>query len=159
IRPGVIFSADFVRNVQTHYFLTIDENHTGDVRYFDKAAALHAISATNVFFNCGSGTGFNSIQCAIDAGAQMTDYAGNGLTSANEFGGACSLVAGFTCAFPGINPNVLPLPFSKPVGRSVYNGLQAKLTQNLRYPLRGVRALHLQLSYALSRFENSGGSF
>jgi hypothetical protein len=30
IRPGIIFSADYVRNVQTHYFLGIDENHTGD---------------------------------------------------------------------------------------------------------------------------------
>jgi len=90
IRSGVIFSADFVRNVQTHYFLTIDENHTGDVRYFDKAAALQAMSATNEFFNCGSGTGFNSIQCAIAAGAQMTDYAGNGLTSSSDFGGAGS---------------------------------------------------------------------
>jgi hypothetical protein len=158
IRPSVIFSADFVRNVQTHYFLTIDENHTGDVRYFDKAAALRAISATNEFFNCGGGSGFNSIPCAISAGAQMTDYAGNGLTSSNDFGGACSMVAGFACAFPGINPNVPPLPLSKPVGRSVYNGLQAKLTQNMQDPLRGVRALHFQLSYALSRFENSGGT-
>jgi hypothetical protein len=35
----MILSADFVRNVQTHYFLGIDENHTGDVRYFNKAVA------------------------------------------------------------------------------------------------------------------------
>ena len=46
IRPGMTLSADFVRNVQTHYFLGIDENHTGDVRYFNKAIALQAIHAT-----------------------------------------------------------------------------------------------------------------
>ena len=46
IRPGMILSADFVRNVQTHYFLGIDENHTGDIHYFNKAAALQAIAAT-----------------------------------------------------------------------------------------------------------------
>src|SRR6202158_3220477 len=46
IRPGLIFSADFVRNVQTHYFLAIDENHTGDVRYFSKSAAQQAIATT-----------------------------------------------------------------------------------------------------------------
>ena len=46
IRPGMIFSADFVRNVQTHYFLGIDENHTGDIHYFNKAAAQQAIAAT-----------------------------------------------------------------------------------------------------------------
>ena len=67
LRPGLIFSADFVRNVQTHYFLGIDENHTGDVRYFNKGAALRAISATDQSFGCGTGTDFNSIQCAISA--------------------------------------------------------------------------------------------
>jgi hypothetical protein len=51
IRPGMIFSADFVRNVQTHYFLGIDENHTGDIRHFNRAAAQAAITATLV--QCG----------------------------------------------------------------------------------------------------------
>lgn len=165
IRPGVVFSADFVRNVQTHYFLGIDENHTGDVRYFNKAAALQAISTTNQLLNCGGSTDFSSVQCAISAGAQMTDYANNGLTSSGDFNKVCSFpsrtVPGntYTCAFPGINPNAPPLVLFKPIGRSVYNGLQTKLTQNLERPFRGVRALNFQVSYALSRFENSGGSF
>jgi hypothetical protein len=47
----------------------------------------------------------------------------------------------------------------KPIGRSVYNGLQTNLTQNVEHPFRGVQVLNLQVSYALSRFENSGGSF
>jgi len=165
IRPGVVFSADFVRNVQTHYFLGIDENHTGDVRYFNKAAALQAISATNQFFSCGTGTDLASIQCAIAAGAQIADYANNGLTSAVDFGAVCSFpsptVPGsdYPCAFTGINAKAPPLNFLKPIGRSVYDGLQTKLTQNVELPFRGVRVLNLQVSYALSRFENSGGSF
>lgn len=40
----------------------------------------------------------------------------------------------------------------------MYNGLQTKLTQNVEHPFRGVRALNFQVSYALSRFENSGGT-
>jgi hypothetical protein len=164
IRPGVIFSADFVRNVGTHYLLAIDENHTGDVRYFNKAAALQAISATNQSFGCGTGTGLNSIRCAIVSGAQMSDYANNGLTSSGDFNAVCSFpsatVPGSTygCAFPGINPSAPPLPFFEPIGRSVYNGLQTKLTENVKHPFRGVRALNFQISYALSRFENSGGT-
>jgi hypothetical protein len=162
IRPGIIFSADFMRNVQTHYFLSIDENHTGDVRYFNKTAALQAISATNQFFNCGTGTDFNSIQCAITAGAQMSDYANDGLTSSVDFNAVCSFPSPsapsrYGCAFPGINPNAPPLSFLKPIGRSVYNGLQTKLAANMRRPLGGVRALNFQISYALSRFENTGG--
>lgn len=164
LRPGMVFSADYVRNVQTHYFLDVDENHTGDVHYFDKAAALQAISATNQSFNCGTGTDFNSIQCAIRAGAQIADYANHGLSSAADFGAVCTFpsptVPGITyhCAFTGINPKAPPLNFLKPIGRSVYNGLQTKLTQSVNHPFRGVHALNFQVSYALSRFENSGGS-
>lgn len=164
IHPGMIFSADFVRNVQTHYFLDVDENHTGDIRYFDKAAALQAISATNESFNCGTGTEFNSIQCAIGEGAQIADYANHGLSSAVDFGAVCAFpsptVPGSTyhCAFTGMSPKAPPLNFLKPIGRSVYNGLQAKLAQNVEHPFRGVHELNFQVSYALSRFENSGGT-
>jgi len=164
IHRGMIFSADFIRNVQTHYFLAIDENHTGDVHYFNKAAAQEAIAATNQSFGCGTGTDSNSIQCAIGAGAQIANYANNGLTTSADFGAVCSfssaisLGRSYGCAFPGINPNGPPLVFAKPIGRSVYDGLQAKLTGSVPHPLAGVRALNLQVSYALSRFENSGGN-
>jgi len=162
LRPGMALSADYLRNVGTHYLLGIDENHTGDIRYLNKAAALQAISATNQSFHCGTGTDFNSIQCAISAGAQMTDYANNGLTSSADFGAVCSFPSvnspgNYGCAFPGINPNAPPLPFLKSIGRSVYNGLQVKLTQSVEYRNRAVRALSFQIAYALSRFENAGG--
>jgi hypothetical protein len=158
LHRGLIFSADFVRNVQTHFFLGVDENHTGDVRYFNKTAAVQAISATNLSFGCGSGADPSSIQCAITAGAQMTDYASHGLTSSADFDQPCAVLFGYSCAFAGVNPNAPPLPFLEPIGRSVYNGLQTKLTGNLKQPSRAVRVLNFQVSYALSRFENSGGS-
>jgi Carboxypeptidase regulatory-like domain len=158
LEPGVILSIDFVRNVQTHYLLGVDENHTGDIHYFDQTAALQAISTTNQAFGCGTGTGSPSIQCAITAGAQIADYANNGLTSASDLGGACRIVAGFSCAFPGINPNGPPLPFLGSIGRSVYNGLQVRLTGHWSHP-PVVRSATLQFSYALSRFENTGGTF
>ena len=159
LRPGMILSLDFVRNVQTHYILGIDENHTGDIRYFNKTAALQAISNTNHMFRCGTGTDFNSNQCAINAGAQMSDYASNGLTSSADFGASCMFLFGYPCAFPGVNPNAPPLPFLNSIGRSVYNGLQTKLTGNVPRPFVGVHNLNFQISYALARFENSGGTF
>src|SRR5271169_3215577 len=60
--------------------------------------------------------------------------------------------------FPGHQSQRAPLPFLKTIGRSVYNALQAKLAQSAQNPLRGVRDLNWQISYALSRFENTGGS-
>jgi hypothetical protein len=157
IRPGMILSVDFVRNVQTHYLLGIDENHAGDVRYFSKTGALDAIKATNAQFHCPWQVA--GIQCAINKGATMADYANNGLTSSADFDVACTSASGFgyPCAFGGINPDAPPLPFLEPIGRSVYDGLQAKLTHNVKEPFRGVRYLNFQVSYSLSRFENTGG--
>ena len=48
--------------------------------------------------------------------------------------------------------------FLQPIGRSVYNALQLKLTQNVANPFRSVKALNFQVAYSLSRFKNSGGA-
>jgi hypothetical protein len=154
IRSGMILSADFVRNVQTHYFLGVDENHTGDVHYFNKAAAQQAIAAT--LGACGVSTVDQAIAACPGlypggGGASMADFANNGLTSSADFDQPCA------CAFPGLNSKAPPLPFLLPIGRSVYSGLQTKLIANVQHPFRMVRALNFQTSYALSRFENTGG--
>jgi hypothetical protein len=156
IRRGVVLSADYLRNVQTHYLLGVDVNHTGDSRYFDKNAALSAIHATNQAFGCAGDVG--GIDCAIASGATMADFGSNGLTSSAEFGGLCSNanVLGAGCAFPGLNSNAPPLQFLMPIGRSVYNGLQVKLTDNVKTNWRVLRAINMQLAYSLSRFQNSG---
>ena len=170
LRPGMVLSVDFMRNVQTHFLVGIDENLTGDIHYFNKSAAIRAINAT--LTNCS----VTSIQAGItgpcpsgfytDANGNprpllISDFADNGLTSSSDFGAACSSASGpstHVCAFPGVKSNASPLPFLNTIGRSVYNGLQTKLRQNMPHPIRGVRALNLQISYALSRFENTGGA-
>jgi hypothetical protein len=159
IRSGMILTVDFVRNVATHYLLGIDENHTGDTHYFSKTGALDAINVTNAQFGCLPGV--PGIQCAINAGATMAAYAGNGLTSSGDFNVDCNnptVGFGHPCAFGGLNPNAPPLSFLNPIGRSVYNGLQAKLVENAKQPFRGVHALNFQVAYSLSRFENTGGN-
>ena len=169
IRQGMVLSADFVRNVQTHYLLGIDANHAGDIRYFNKSAAQKAINVT--LADCGVGSIQTGISAPCPSGYYtdangnprsllMADFAGNGLTSSADFDVSCtnpSVGFGYPCAFGGINPNAPPMPFLNSVGRSVYNGLQTKLTQNVKEPFRGVHYLNFQVSYSLSRFENTGG--
>ena len=46
IRPGCSFQRRLRAQRATHYLLGIDENHTGDIRYFNKSAAQQAIAAT-----------------------------------------------------------------------------------------------------------------
>ena len=171
IRRGMVFSADFIRNVQTHFLLGVDQNHAGDVRYFNLNGAQAAIATT--LANCPAATVSNSwgSNCLDDPAngttdngtwvprpATMADYAGNGLGSSSDMGGSsCLAVLGYNCAFGGINPLAPPLGFLAPVGRSTYDGLQFKLVENVKEPFRGAHALNFQASYALSRFDNSGG--
>jgi len=154
---GMVFTADYVRNVGLHYFLGTDVNQSGNIRYFDPAAAQNAISATNNLFGCGTGFDSASIDCAIGNGATMSDYAGNGLDSPGDLGvQQCNNALGFSCAFPGINPAAGNFPFLQPIGRSVYNGLQMKLKTQMEKPLPGIRSVNFQVAYALSRFISSG---
>ncbi len=177
LRKGMVLSADFVRNVQTHYLLGVDQNHAGDIRYFNKAGAQQAIA--NVIANCGLGGSVASTysgNCVLDPStgtndggtygtasnparpASMSDYAGLGLGSSLDQGGnSCLAALGYNCAFGGVNPLAPPLGFLSPVGRSVYNGLQMKLVENVNDPMRGVRAMNFQVSYSLSKFSNTGG--
>jgi len=151
---GMVLSADYVRNVQTHALLAIDVNHVGDVRFFNKANALAAILATNTALSCttGGGTSAADINCAIGKGATIADYAGNGLDSGTNvcFGSPCP-----GAAFPGINPNLGVNQMLFPAGRSVYNGLQTSLRANIKDPFRGVKGLNWIFSYALSRYVSS----
>ena len=173
LHPGMVLSVDFIRNVQTHFLLGVDENHTGDIRYFNAGGANAAVATT--IANClgapGTVAQTYSGNCpddpatgTTDSGnwtprpATIADYAGNGLGSTADFGGtSCLAAVGHPCAFGGINPIAPPLNFLSPVGRSVYNGLQMKWIDNVKAPFRGSKDMNFQVSYALSRFDNSGG--
>jgi len=149
IRSGMVFTADYLRNIETHTLLAIDTNRVGDARFFNLAAAQAAISATNTMLGCGAGFDQRSIQCAIAKGATISDYASNGLDS------GYSLCAGFACptaAFGGINPNLGANQMLFPIGRAVNNALQLSLKQNLQHPFRGVSNFDLQISYQLARY-------
>lgn len=171
IRHGMIVSADFIRNIQTHFLLGVDQNHAGDIRYFNKAGAISAISTT--LANCGAssvaasyttGCPTDPANGTTDGGswaprpATIADFAGNGLGSSADMGGSsCPAALGYNCAFPGLNPLAPPLGFLSPVGRSVYDGLQLKWIENVNHPFHGVPTVNFQVAYALSSFQNSGG--
>lgn len=157
LRPGMVLSADFVRNVGTHYLIGVDANHSGDVAYFSPQVATNIINATNASFGCG--TGLAGVTCAIAAGANMQSYAFNGLDSAADLGkGGCAATLGTPCAFGGVNPNLGAFTFYNSSGRSVYNAFDLKLVQNVRNPVRGIHYLNFQASYTFSRFVNAGST-
>ena len=172
LKRGTVLSVDYVRNVGTHFLLGVDTNQIGDSRNFDPTAAAGAIAATLSACGVASVQASYSAPCPsgnyLDANgnnrpALITDYAGNGLDSANSFCGGfpCFLFGLPNAAFGGINPNVGQNEMFFSNGRSVYNGLQMSLRSNVDNPIRGIKHLNYQISYSLSRFENdvpTGGS-
>jgi hypothetical protein len=164
IRPGMVFSADFVRNVGLHYLIGHDLNHSGDISGFDPAIAAADIATT--LGQCGAisvaaaaapggcpglhpAKGGNPVGAAV-----MGDFAGNGLDSAYDLGPfPCP-----NCAFQGVNRAVGPFYNYSSGGRSVYNGLDLKIVQNVNHPLRGIKYLNFQGAYTFSRYVNAGST-
>jgi hypothetical protein len=163
---GVVWNADYIRNVGTHTLLAIDTNHVGDVRFFNKNAAVAAISATTAAKGCAGGASSAAIDCAITNGAGIADFAGNGLDSgtnvcggnANAFiadsttGGPCG---GVIPAFGGINPNLGVNQMLFSAGRSTFNALETSLRANVHNPFSGIKAMNWVVSYSFSRYEGS----
>ncbi len=155
IHRGTVLAVDFLRNVSTHNFLLVDTNHVGDARFPAPLGVFqNAISATNSAFGCGTGFDQGSINCAIKAGAHIADYASHGLDSGYMLCGGlpCAPNGHPAAAFPGINSALGGNEMLFPIGRSVYNGLQMTLKQDIANPVRGIKHANVQVSYSLSRY-------
>jgi len=171
LRPGMVLSVDYLRNVNLRYLVGIDANHSGDVnpKFFNLAAAQQAIATTNSQFGCGMSFSAAAINCALNSpaidqftglpGASIASYANNGLDSAADLGvGSCQTALGISCALQGVTPGLGQAVFLYPGGRSVYNAMDVKLTDNVKNPFRGVKYLNFQFAYARSRFTNCGAA-
>ncbi len=154
--PGVVGSVDYVRNVTTGLLLGVDLNHTGDVKYFNKANAQTAIANTTASFGCAGGSSAAAINCAIANGATISSFAQNGLDSQGDLGGTGSCPPG-GCAFGGLNPAAPAMTFMVPSGISKYNAVEMKLTYQKHNVAKWLPGLNAQISYAYSSFKNSGG--
>jgi hypothetical protein len=171
LRPGMVLTADYLRNIGTQFLLSVDSNHTGDASILNIGAANAAVAAT--LAQCGAASintaaapggcaGLHPAMGGSPAGAAtIADFASNGLDSpADEGVGACNGPHGIgaACAFGGTNPNVGPTAFLFPAARSVYNAFDLKLVQNASHPLPGIKYVNFQFSYTYSRFVNTSSS-
>ncbi|HXG33946.1 MAG TPA: carboxypeptidase regulatory-like domain-containing protein [Bryobacteraceae bacterium] len=155
LAPGLVLSADYVRNVGVHFLLSYDVNHVGDARFLNRSAALNAMNTVHSALGCAGGAA--GVDCAIARGVTIADYARAGLDSSRAlFNGMPSLLFGLPpergAAFPGRDPALGQLVMLFPMGRSVYNALQLSFRGNLNRPAAGLHSANFQLSYTLSRF-------
>jgi hypothetical protein len=172
IRQGMVFSADFLRNVGLRYLISYDTNHVGDSRFLNRIAAVNAINTT--LSDCGlssinaviaanlTGTGCPGgpdPDTALMGPITISDFADRGLDSGKTYlsgypAAGNGLTPGTGAAFAGINPLVGENEMLFPSGRSTYTALQLKLVQTTANPFRGLQRASLQVSYAWSRFNS-----
>ncbi len=173
-RPGTVLTADYIRNIGEHSLLVVDANHSGSVRSFNRANAIAARDKAQAANGCSAGPGqagcVYAAQLSAATAAGLTGeaakaaalansqsaYSGAGLDSNNAVtGGAPCPICAFpgTDGYTGVNDGALgTLDLLQPVGRSLYNGLQVKLVQQIKNPVRGVKSSSFQLSYSLSKY-------
>lgn len=171
LRPGLIVTANYLRNVETHGLLGTDINHTGASRYFNAASALSAMNLT--IADCGAASlvqaisphgcpGIHPGSAGSGAGAAtLSDFTERGMGSPADTGGSCltaidpssGFPLGFPCAFGGIYGNFGVVDVFQSLNRSVYSGAEFKLIETTANPFPAIRTMNLQLSYTYSRFE------
>ena len=166
LRKGITLQADYIHNSTLKVAQTLDLNHVGAARTLNTTAATAAINKTiNSYAACTGQTGSTGITCALNNGATIATFAGNGLDSGNNFlTGNAPAVKGLTpatgAAFPGINPLLGDGTFIQPIGRSGYDALQIVFKEQIAHPVPGIERSNFQVSYNLSRIVSSaaGGS-
>lgn len=176
LRPGMVLTMDYLRNIETHTLIAVDTNHVGDARYFNLAAAQNAVAvAMTQFPNCPQGYSAPSINCAIANGATIStfaspQFAADGTPLSGGLDSGYSSLGGFpasstcggangTClnqsngaAFPGVNANLGANQMLFPIGYAKNSAVQASLKQHLEHPFRDIRNFDLQVSYQLERY-------
>jgi hypothetical protein len=153
IRPGIVLTTDYVRSVGVHALVGIDVNHLGDAQYLNVDNANTAINTTTSSYGCTTGTTSQMIDCAIAAGAQISNFAANGLDSELAY---ASGLPGAGAAFAGKNTNWGEVSVLYPTGRSVYSALDVELTGQMHHMARGMNDVNLTTSYTYSRYDATG---
>lgn len=160
LSKGIVLSVDYVHNSTIKLAQPVDMNHVGAARTLNTTAAANAIAKTTAAFKCSGGPSQAAINCAIQNGATIVDFAGKGLDSGNAlFSGFPASLNNATpatgAAFPGVNPAFGDMALILPVGRSGYDALQVVFRQQKAHPLPGVMSSNLQVAYSLSRIVSS----
>jgi Carboxypeptidase regulatory-like domain len=150
LRPGLVFNADFLRNVTTRNLLGIDVNHGGGVGTFNLVNAITDRDNAQVANNCPTGAG--QVGCMVSAlgtAGALAAYGNAGI------GGPAQVTGGAPCpfcAFPGFHPDLGVNVMNFPYGRSVFNAFDLSLKQQIVNFAPGIKHAYLQLAYSHSKY-------
>ncbi|MCL4523747.1 MAG: carboxypeptidase regulatory-like domain-containing protein, partial [Acidobacteria bacterium] len=146
VKPGLVLSADYVRNRGVHFNLIRDRNRLGAADTLHVPTATAAMNATAAAFGCATGTLATDVDCVITAGGTISDYANNGLGGGSGVDGN---------AFSGMNRNFRDMGIIEPAGLSLYHGLNIKLSGRVG-SWSWFKNVSTNITYSISRFESTG---
>lgn len=148
LKPGLVLSADYVMIRGVHLNTVIDRNRIGAADTLNIPAGQAAMAATFSDFECGNATVSANVDCVIEGGGTILDFANNGL-GAGTVSGTTN-----TSAFGGVNRNFTQVNVIEPLGLSRYQGLQVRLTGKVGDwgPFKNTIT---NVTYALSRFKST----
>ncbi len=165
--PGVVLSANFVRNRSFHLLMIQNANFVGAARYLNKAVAIQAINDAAAGLGVTQGATpadtMHNFAVAIQNG-QINPNTGNPMTqndvvqelastpSGYSLGSSAEFVVGSpSAAFDGLNPNYNNMSTYRNLGSADYKALQIRLTIQKGKLLRLLHSSNLMVSYSLSR--------
>ena len=107
---GMVFTADYLRNVETRTLIGIDVNHQAMPAPSTQPALTQLLPPQTPL-----SVAHRSI-VQSPTGATMADYATNGLGTALDIGAGCTSLNGIgrPCAFGGVNQGQAQMFFLKP---------------------------------------------
>src|SRR5262249_4234403 len=129
MRPGLVFSADLLRNVSTHNLLGFDVNHGGSAGSFNLVNAINARDSAQAANGCANGPG--QVGCMI---ANLGPARALAAYGAAGIGGPAQVTGGSPCsfcAFPGFNPALGVNVMNFPSNRSVFYAFNLNLKQQI----------------------------
>jgi hypothetical protein len=146
LRPGLVLSVDYLTQRGVHSILERDFNRLGAADTLSVPNALAVMDGLQSSLGCPAGSA--GVDCAIAAGATISDYGALGL-------GGCSWASPGSpnpCAFPGMNANFNTIGILGTQGKSRYNALQVQLRGVLPNLGRAVKDWNMVASYSLGRY-------
>jgi hypothetical protein len=154
LRPGLIFTLDYLREATTRTLLGVDVNHGGAAATFNAINAIADRNAAQLTHGCPIGSG--QVSCMV---AKLGPIGALDAYGAAGIGGPAQVTGGAPCpycAFPGVHPNLGVNVVNVPEGRSVYNGFLFTLNQEVTSFSHGVQHVDFHFSYAYSHYVSQG---
>ena len=156
IRRGMVFTADYLRNISTHTLLTMDTNHVGAARYLNTDQRYDCYYCHQCFLWLWPGHRLGLIAQSLRGRRLATmQPLVSILPMLFALDSPVPSVGEPGAAFPGINQTLGPIRCCSRLDARFTTDCSFLSSKIRRTRFRGIRYLNLEVSYSLSRYDST----